>query len=70
MSTVLLRWKMFWYYQSLEVSTTLIFYYHMFLLDFILKKAQFQANKKKKKTPRRPDADIDCFCSRLYHMSP
>lgn len=64
MSTVLLRWKMFWYYQSLEVSTTLIFYYHMFLLDFILKKAQFQANKKKKKTPRRPDADIDCFCSR------
>lgn len=69
MSTVLLRWKMFWYYQSLEVSTTLIFYYHMFLLDFILKKARFQANKKKK-TPRRPDADIDCFCSRLYHMSP
>lgn len=48
MSTVLLRWKMFWYYQSLEVSTTLIFYYHMFLLDFILKKARFQANKKKR----------------------
>lgn len=49
MSTVLLRWKMFWYYESLEVSTTLILYYHMFLLDFILKKAQFQANKKKKR---------------------
>lgn len=48
MSTVLLRWKMFWYYESLEVSTTLILYYHMFLLDFILKKARFQANKKKK----------------------
>lgn len=48
MSTVLLRWKMFWYYESLEVSTTLIFHYHMFLLDFILKKARFQANKKKK----------------------
>ena len=44
MSTVLLRWKMFLYYESLEVSTTLIFYYHMFLWDFVLKKARFQAN--------------------------
>lgn len=53
MSTVLLRWKMFLYYESLEVSRTLIFYYHMFLLDFIWKKARFfrQIWKKKKKRP-------------------